>query len=177
MKWVERLNLVFDYVEENLYEINYEAISKIAICPVGVLQRFFALNTGVTLTEYIRRRRLSEAALTLRHTSKKVIDVALDCGYESPDTFGVAFKRFHGITPSDARRDDTVFETYPRFLFDIKIIQKQGGTIMENLQEITQKITQETENVIHVLERAEIYLESGEYEKAVADLNRAGFTD
>ena len=170
MEWYERLNRVFAYVESSLYDIDYEKISQIALCPPGVLQRFFALNIGVTLTEYIRCRRLSEAALTLRHTDKKVIDIALDCGYDSHNAFGAAFKKFHAITPSEARKPGSNFKTYPRFLFEIKITQQEGATPMEKIQALTVQIEQEPASIILLLERMETYFELKEYRKAIADL-------
>ena len=48
----------------------------------------------------MRFRKLMHAAEALRETDKKIIDIVLDAGYDSPDSFGLAFKNFHGRTPT-----------------------------------------------------------------------------
>ena len=101
MDWAERINQAMVYIEENLYDIDYDAISRIVLCPMKMFQRFFTLATGITLTEYIRNRRLSEAARAIQDTDAKIIDIALQCGYETPDAFGVAFKRLYGVAQTE----------------------------------------------------------------------------
>ena len=51
---------------------------------------------GMTLGDYIRQRRLSAAGLEVLTTDRKIIDIALEFGYDSPDSFTKAFTRFHG---------------------------------------------------------------------------------
>ena len=46
---------------------------------------------------------MTEAAVLLRDTNEKIIDIAIKSGYESSDSFGTAFKSFHGFTPSEVR--------------------------------------------------------------------------
>ena len=65
--------------------------------------RLFSILTETTLSEYLRSRRLTEAAVILRDTDEKIIEVAFKFGYESSDSFGTAFKNFHGFTPSEVR--------------------------------------------------------------------------
>jgi len=67
------------------------------------LQRGFQIVTGYGIGEYIRNRRLYQAALRLSDSDYKVIDAALDSGYETPESFSKSFARFHGFTPSEAR--------------------------------------------------------------------------
>nr|WP_330374748.1 AraC family transcriptional regulator [Clostridioides difficile] len=68
-----------------------------------MFSRLFSILTEMTLSEYLRSRRLTEAAIILRDTDEKIIDVAFKFGYESSDSFGTAFKNFHGFTPSEVR--------------------------------------------------------------------------
>ena len=68
-----------------------------------MFSRLFSILTETTLSEYLRSRRLTEAAVILRDTDEKIIDVAFKFGYESSDSFGTAFKNFHGFTPSEVR--------------------------------------------------------------------------
>ena len=99
MEWIERLNNAVTYIEDNLKgNIDIEEASKIACCSTYHFQRMFAYITGVTLTEYIRRRKLSAAAFDLMEKDSKVIDVALKYGYDSPTAFNRAFQMVHGIS-------------------------------------------------------------------------------
>ncbi|MFU0827450.1 MAG: hypothetical protein ACFWTJ_07940 [Lachnoclostridium sp.] len=57
------------------------------------------LSIAVFLSEYIRRRKMSLAAVDLQSGKEKVIDVSLKYGYDLPTAFNRAFKSVHGITP------------------------------------------------------------------------------
>jgi AraC family transcriptional regulator len=122
MEWIDRLNEIIGYIEEHLNdEIRNEVIGKIVACPVGSFQRIFSLMTGITLSEYIRRRKLTMAAFELQSTDAKVIDIAVKYGYESADAFGVAFKKMHGIAPMTSRRQNIKLKSYPRLFFTLTI--------------------------------------------------------
>ena len=63
MEWIDRMNNAVDYIELNLKdEISYEKLAQIACCSTYHFQRMFSFITGVPLSEYIRRRRLTLAA-------------------------------------------------------------------------------------------------------------------
>lgn len=123
MEWLERMNRAIDYIEANLAgEIKLNEAARMACCSSYQFQRMFAFITDVTLSEYIRRRRLTLAALELQHSgSAKVVDVALKYGYESPVSFARAFHALHGITPSTARQEGIALKAYPRLSFLITI--------------------------------------------------------
>ncbi len=122
MEWIDRLNEVVKYIEENIDDvISYEVIGKIAACPAGSFQRTFSLLTGITLSEYIRRRKLTMAAFELQSSDSKVIDIAVKYGYESSDAFSVAFKKLHGIAPVAARQQNIKLKSYPRLSFKLTI--------------------------------------------------------
>jgi AraC family transcriptional regulator len=94
MDSLQRLNELISYIENNLdQEIDNLILSRIAACPISVLQRLFVLMTDGTLTEYIRLRRLARAADDVRYSNEKVIDITIKYGYYSSDTFCVAFRR------------------------------------------------------------------------------------
>lgn len=121
MEWIERLNATMNYIEERLAdEIEYEQIAKIACCSIYHYQRMFGYMAGVTLAEYIKRRRMSRAAADLRG-GKKVVDVALDYGYDSPTAFNRAFQSVHGVTPSLAKQKGVTLKTYPPISFKMTI--------------------------------------------------------
>ena len=116
------MNDALDYIETNLDgEIDYAAVARMACCSPYHFQRVFTAVTDVTLSEYIRRRRLTQAALELRDTDSKVIDIAMKYGYQSADAFTRAFGGLHGITPSRARSQGARLKAYPRITFTLSI--------------------------------------------------------
>lgn len=134
MDWVDRMNAVIDYAEKHLAdEISPEEISRLAACPYTVFQRSFVQITGVPLSEYIRRRRLTNAAYEIQDSRARILDIALKYGYESADSFTVAFKRMHGIAPNLARRKNTQLKFYTRlhFVLTIKGVNEMDYRVME----------------------------------------------
>jgi AraC family transcriptional regulator len=122
MDWLERLNQSLDYLEENMSgTIDYERVAQIACCSVFHFQRMFSYIAGMPLGEYIRRRRMTEAAFDLQANGLKVIDVALKYGYESPTSFNRAFQSVHGVPPMSARSEGVILKAYPRISFKITI--------------------------------------------------------
>src|SRR5512139_1992193 len=104
MEWLERLNQSINYIEENLSStISYEHATQIACCSTFHFQRMFSYIAGIPLSEYIRRRRMTAAAFDLQTTNLKIIDLALQYGYDSPTSFNRAFQGVHGVPPSVAR--------------------------------------------------------------------------
>ena len=109
-------------------EIDFGRAAQIACVTKDSFLRFFSYMTGMTLSEYIRRRKLSLAADELRNGNPKVIDVAVKYGWESADAFTKAFVRQHGITPTRARKPDIGIKIYPPASFYIMI---KGATEMD----------------------------------------------
>ncbi len=122
MEWIERLNSAVNYIEKNIIEnINLEEVSKIACCSTYHFQRMFAYIADIPLSEYIRRRRMSLAAVDLQSGNEKVIDISLKYGYDSPTAFNRAFKSVHGISPSEAKKEGTILKAFPPISFKITI--------------------------------------------------------
>ena len=118
MTWLERMNKVLDYIEDNLTgDIDMEQLVRIACYSQANLQRMFSIIADMPLAEYIRRRRLTLAAFDLQNSSVKIIDVALKYGYDSPEAFARAFSSLHGTTPSSARGKGVTLRAYPRISF------------------------------------------------------------
>ncbi len=121
MEWLEKLNEALQYIEENLdKKIEYEKAAKIACCTTYHFQRMFSYIAGTPLSEYIRNRRLTKAALDLQ-SGDKVIDVSIRYGYESPTAFNRAFQKVHNISPSVAQKEGTFLKAYPPISFKITI--------------------------------------------------------
>ncbi|MCH1965681.1 AraC family transcriptional regulator [Paraclostridium sordellii] len=121
MEWLEKLNEALQYIEGNLDgEIKYEKAANIACCTTYHFQRMFSYIAGTPLSEYIRNRRLTKAALDLQN-GEKVIDVAIRYGYESPTAFNRAFQKIHNVSPSVAQKEGTFLKAYPPISFKITI--------------------------------------------------------
>jgi AraC-like DNA-binding protein len=134
MESIDRLNQAISYIEENLYDgVDYNEISKITLSPISAFQRFFCLTTGMALSEYIRRRKLSRAASDLLNTNEKIIDIAVKYGYESADAFSVAFKRAYNVSPSFARQNQVSLEPFHRLYYELSVKYIKGDTKMKRI--------------------------------------------
>lgn len=112
MKW-NNINLVIEYIENNLDdEIDEKSIENMLGCSYHYFQKAFFYITGVSLPEYIRKRRLTQAAFELQTTSNKVIDIALKYGYDSPTAFTRAFKKMFQVAPKDIRNSQIKLISY-----------------------------------------------------------------
>lgn len=104
MNIIKSFNNTIDYLETVLdAEISEKKVTQLSGYSYAMFSRLFSILTETTLSKYLRSRRLTEAAIVLRDTDEKIIDVAFKFGYESSDSFGTAFKNFHGFTPSEVR--------------------------------------------------------------------------
>ena len=129
MDWLKGMNNVVAYIEENLtQQIKYEALSHMVGCSVYEFSRIFSFMAGMSVSEYIRRRRLSQAVFDIQSGEEKIVDIALKYCYESPTTFTRAFKELHGVTPSAVRKAGIPLKTYPSITFLLTI---KGVNAME----------------------------------------------
>lgn len=127
MDWITGIQRALDYTEAHLTEeIDYEAVAKEACSSVFHFQRIFSILCGYTLGDYIRMRRLTLAADDLLRTKDKIIDIALKYGYDTPESFSRAFSRFHGVTPSEARKGRNI-KSFSRL--SVKLILSGGNTM------------------------------------------------
>ncbi|MGG1661553.1 AraC family transcriptional regulator [Brevibacillus sp. NRS-1366] len=128
MNSLEQMNAALNYVEENLTnEIDFKEVARVACCSEYHFKRMFSFLAGITLSEYIRRRRITLAAFDLKDSNTRVIDVAIKYGYHSPDSFARAFQQLHGVTPTEARSHGHSLKAYPRMTFQLTI---KGGNEM-----------------------------------------------
>lgn len=122
MEWIERFNDAVGYIEEHLTdEIEYEQLGKIACCSAYHFQRMFTYMAGIPLSEYIRRRRMSLAAVDLQGGDAKIIDTAVKYGYSSPTAFNRAFQAVHGIAPSLVKNEGVSIKSFPPISFKITV--------------------------------------------------------
>ncbi|MEX6699376.1 GyrI-like domain-containing protein [Peribacillus frigoritolerans] len=128
MDSLKNMNGAIKFIEENLTnEIDFKEVARIAYCSEYHFKRMFSFLAGISLSEYIRRRRLTLAAFELKNSNIKVIDIAIKYGYSSPDSFARAFQHLHGITPSEARSNGHSLKAYPPMSFQLSI---KGGSEM-----------------------------------------------
>ncbi len=145
MDWITGIQNAINYIEEHLTEeINYDKVAEEAACSSFYFQRIFGILCDISLGEYIRNRRLTLAGNELNASDIKVIDIALKYGYESPESFTRAFSKFHGITPSEAKKNGSKLKSFSRLsvkiilsggsMIDYKIVEKEAFEIIEKVE-------------------------------------------
>ncbi len=123
------MNRAMHYIEANLLEsIDFQKVAQLAGCSEYHFMRMFAFLSGFTLSEYIRRRKLTLAAAELQSSPLRIIDIAVKYGYDSPDAFTRAFQKLHGVTPSEARAAGARLKAVSPMTFQLTI---RGGSEME----------------------------------------------
>lgn len=141
MEWTEAISKAVEYIETHITEeIKIDDIAKEVYLSPFYFQKGFSLLCGFTISEYIRNRRLSLAGNELAMSNKKVIDIALKYGYDSPDSFTKAFTRFHGVPPSIVQKNREMLKTFAPlkiklsmeggYIMDYKIVKKEEFTVL-----------------------------------------------
>lgn len=114
-----KLNEIIEYIEGNLEEnIKYSKLAKIIGTNEYTMKVIFSVLSNISLSEYIRNRRLSNAGFDLLNNDVKVIDIALKYQYESSTAFSRAFEKFHGIKPSNVRNNPDKLKIFTKIKFD-----------------------------------------------------------
>ena len=117
------------FIEARLTEeLSMEEIARSANSSNANFQRIFCIVTGMTVGEYIRSRRLSLAGKDLTESDAKVVDAAFKYGYETAESFTKAFTRFHGVTPSVAKRQASVLKYFAALTITVDV---RGGFTMQ----------------------------------------------
>lgn len=124
---VEMIQKAIDYIEDNLLCINSSSdVSKEFYISDGVFQKKFRAITGYSVAKYIRNRRLHEAALEIINSDSSVLNIGMKYGYDTPEGFLRAFKKFFGINPNVMRKDKVLIKSfYPISLTEAE--ERQGG--------------------------------------------------
>lgn len=122
MGWVESIQQAIQYIEEHLLDdLTIEQVAKEANSSAFHFQRTFSVLTDMSIADYIRRRRLTLAAQDLLNTNEKIIDLSYKYGYETPEAFTKAFRKQHGVTPSEARKKVGKLEAYNRLVIQVTL--------------------------------------------------------
>jgi len=143
MGWMEAIAAAIQYVEDHITdELTVAMVADHVNISSFYFQKGFAMLCGFTISEYIRNRRLALAGNDLATGDERIIDIAMKYGYDSPDSFARAFSRFHGVTPTAARRDRVMLKSFAPlkikltleggYLMDYRIEKKEAFTVIAN---------------------------------------------
>lgn len=143
MEWMEAIGKAIQYIEDHITEkLTIQMIAGHVGISSFYFQKGFAMLCGVSAAEYIRNRRLALAGGDLVAGKEKIIDIAIKYGYDSPDSFTKAFTRFHGVTPTTARREQVMLKSFAPlkirfsleggYLMDYKLVKKEAFTVIAN---------------------------------------------
>lgn len=129
MDWVDAISKAIQYIEEHITEeLTADKISEHINISSFYFQKGFAMLCGFTIVEYIRNRRLALAGNDLSTGEEKIIEIAMKYGYDSPDSFTRAFTRFHGVTPTAARKEPVMLKSFAPLKVKLSL---EGGYIMD----------------------------------------------
>lgn len=104
MNYLHQVEKALDYIEAHLdADISLEQVAKQACISQWHFARIFKALTNETLKSYIRSRRLSNALNKLLSTNDRIIEIAMDAGFASQESFSRAFKKLFDLTPHEAR--------------------------------------------------------------------------
>ena len=125
---IKTFNETMKYIEETLTgRIDVRKIALLSGYSYPLFSRMFSIMVDYPLSEYIRFRKLSCAAIDLRETDEKIIEIAFKYGYESQDSFSLAFKKFHGHTPKEVRKG-SAFQIFSPIRLSLSV---EGGKNMD----------------------------------------------
>jgi len=104
--YAKRFNRVFDYIDAHLGdELSVECLSRVASFSKFHFHRQFSEYAGISISRYVLLMRLKRASYRLVFSEDTpVIDIALEAGFENPESFSRAFKKTFGQTPSQFRK-------------------------------------------------------------------------
>lgn len=132
MNKFEILSQALDYIEDNLTEgVTPEMCAEKCCYSVSNLQKMFRCTFHIGVSDYISRRRLTNAARELLETDNSVLDIAVKYGYNSHEVFTRAFRRLWNTTPAKFRRERRFSEIYPK-LGEPRTTFDQGGNVVVN---------------------------------------------
>ena len=111
---------IIDEVENNITsEIDVKELAKKANMSIYEFRRIFTFVAGISIGEYIRKRKLSLSALELYEKKNNVTEISRKYGYDSPSSFSRAFKEFHGISPKEVLDGNNQFKLLTKISSEI----------------------------------------------------------
>ena len=102
---LEKLRQINNYIEEHAQENLYlKTISEVFNYDSAYFSRFFKKYMGVSFSEHLRIVRLEKAYQQLKETDKKILDIAIDCGFGNTKSFYNVFKKYYHVSPQKYRQ-------------------------------------------------------------------------
>ncbi|MDO9353069.1 MAG: AraC family transcriptional regulator [Solirubrobacteraceae bacterium] len=119
---LEHLNRAMDLLEAQLHDrVDVGALARVALTSEFHFRRVFSTLAGMSISDYVRRRRMTLAAPQIVAGDETVLAIATRWGYGSADAFGRAFRDFHGTGPSAARDPGATLRTQQRLVFHLTL--------------------------------------------------------
>ena len=111
------IEAVIDYIESHLDgKLELETVAEAVHYSKYHLHRLFTEIVGMTIHDYVQRRQLTEAAKLLVFSDKPIIEIAFICGYESQQSFSLAFKAMYKSPPAEYREERSFYPLQLRFI-------------------------------------------------------------
>lgn len=111
------IEAVIDYIESHLDgKLELETVAEAVHYSKYHLHRLFTETVGMTIHDYVQRRQLTEAAKLLVFSDKPIIEIAFICGYESQQSFSLAFKAMYKSPPAEYREERSFYPLQLRFI-------------------------------------------------------------
>jgi AraC-like DNA-binding protein len=99
------IKAAFESIEQNLdVGISLTMLAKNAAVAPAHFSRVFKKWTGLTLIDFVTRKRMIKAKGLLLESDAKILVIAEMCGFESLPHFHRTFKKYAGMTPAEFRR-------------------------------------------------------------------------
>lgn len=114
MKFEDSIQRTIDYIDANLLQdLSLEEIARQSGYSLSHFYKVFPAITGCSIKEFVRNKRLALAARQLISTRDRILDIALEYGFESQEVFTRAFIALYGVTPGEFRKHRKgAFETF-----------------------------------------------------------------
>ncbi|MER0242086.1 AraC family transcriptional regulator [Streptomyces sp. HSW2009] len=127
---LERLNQALEHLESHLDQpVDVAELARIAVMSEYHFRRLFSALAGLSLSEYVRRRRLTVAGAEVLADERTLLEIAIRYGYGSGEAFARAFRAVHGVGPGPAPRAGAPLRSQPRISF--RLVIEGGSSSME----------------------------------------------
>lgn len=139
MSYIDALENALGYIEAHLKgDIDLSDVAKEAGYSLYHFQRIFKGVVGDSIKEYIRKRRITEAAKELTHTDESIIDIGIKYGYQSREAFSRAFEKVYGRSPSQVKKEGLLYYIREPMTFDYMMFEYKRRT--EGMQPFFRKL-------------------------------------
>ena len=143
---------VIDYIEENLSDkLNLYNISQAVGYSKYHLHRMFADTIGISIHDYVQRRKLTEAAKLLVFSQKPILEISLVAGYESQQAFSKIFKQMYKQTPNEYRNNQNFYPFQLRFQFNKEIKHLTSQDIQKKIHLASLSDIPAWMNLVHLI--------------------------